>query len=631
MPPRPPPPRRPKKIAEFIQRINAEPGGFRALNQAELRKEIAAKAQQDEAKDEIEMEDAPEAEGGVKPKDILAARDELLRNIHSAHQSSMLTLDFISLLISKENPAQATSTLSQGLRSMVGIGTLGSTKLVAPTHLSKSRVPENKMMAIGKRLVDLHRAADTALSTAEKMRQEISLETKYWAEVLAVSEDGWATFRLPNERHTMGVRFGFSSAAPEFKAHGVAPMRRAADGTVRLEFGAMGGASKRVRVTISHQDKVVGQSYLPPPLPEDAPLHSRVVEASNSIFAQELWHELNREGRTLLARNVLLERSAVVCPLGASRTISFRLVTLGQSDAADPGVSGPEDEYAETINTALWLLLANAHRQSAARRSEPLPRGANRGPPQPYPILLPILSYLQHEKTLEQCTRSLAALASVLRSAGVDSSYTVTELPLAAYAATVSDSVLAALLNPPPVQFDLTITPESRLRILTRTTPQLGMTFWVYPLPPIQDGEQNPLAILFPPVAGDPFYDNTTDLFWYLYDAVPRALAFHYLKAAVQQSDPSVTADSQDPPTWVLHANGRSLVDYDTEEYGIEFGFELDEERGDPELYALAHLREGGEDATKAWTWPLNVGKGEEKSGDLGEIVKQVLSCGPES
>jgi mediator of RNA polymerase II transcription subunit 17 len=51
---------------------------------------------------------------------------------------------------------------------------------------------------------------DSILASASRLEKEIELETRYWQQVLAVSENGWSVCRLPNEKHTLGVRFGFS-------------------------------------------------------------------------------------------------------------------------------------------------------------------------------------------------------------------------------------------------------------------------------------------------------------------------------------------------------------------------------------------------------------------------------------
>ncbi|GAB1311651.1 RNA polymerase II mediator complex subunit [Madurella fahalii] len=618
--PRPSLDRGPQNVSEFIRRVNADPGGFRGLDSADLRRQIDARHNDpDREDDDVDMAGAAsEADSdATETKDVVAARDDILRAIHMTHQTSMFALDFISLLLSKENPAQAVTTFSHGLREMVGVGTLGATMLQTPTPLTLSRVPDNKMVAIGKRLVDLNKAADTALVASKRLQQEIGSETKYWSEVLSVSQEGWRTFRLPHEPHTMGVKFGFSNTAPEFKANGIAPMRRAEDGSVRLEHGKMGGGSKRIQVSILENGLVVGRSSLPPPLAADAPLQDRVKESRDTIFAQELWHEINREGRTVLSRHVRLDKSAVSCALDDTRTISFRLATLGEADDAGPEPAGPQDAIAEALYLMLCLLLSAAHRTNELRRSEP---SANRGPPPPYSLLTPIVSYYEFDKNIQQFVQFITAFANVLRSAGLPASIAMKEPPLTAPPGETASLALAAiLLRPPVVQFDLTITPESRLRILLKPSPQYGAQFTVHCLPPSQPGSQNPLASLCSP-AGDEF-DRIKELCWYLCRAVPRALTAHYHKTVAA---PAVNGQSPPaPPSWAVHTSNAGLVDYKTREHKIHFDFSPSPDTADrrPALRVKADFLDAGKKVHSEWTW-----HGLQGEANLDEIVRHVLS-----
>ncbi|KAK0613101.1 subunit 17 of mediator complex-domain-containing protein [Bombardia bombarda] len=584
-----------QSIAEFIQRINAEPGGFRELNEDDLRQSLATAEPDDQgADDDVDMleEGSEPEEAALKEVNLLAARDELQQNILTAQGTALLTLDFISLLLSKEIPSQNAATISTELHNMVGAGVLGATVLWAPTPLTRSRVPEDKMMAIGKRLIEINKAADTALSAAERLRKEIILETKYWAEVLAVSEKGWSAFRLPQEPHTMGVKYGFSNAAPDFRAHSVAPMRRAEDGTVRLECGRLGGDSKRLRVTITRNATVVGQSSLPLPLPEDAPLEDRVREARDTIFAQELWHELNREGRNLLSNNVRLEKSAVTYAADSATTIAFQLVPSDRGDSRSVQNPGSEDDIAETINL---------------------------GSPPPYSLLLPVITYYQHEKTIQRCMDFLSVLSRVLRSAGLDTSLVITEPPIT-----------------PPAGFDLAITPDSRLRIIAKPSSLFGTRFLVYPLPSARAPDApNPLIRWFPSASpeirtpggfADGFYDGTKKLFWYLLNAVPRALTLHYAPITKELRSGAGMTD-REPTNWVIHFTGKALVDDDVELLGVRFDFPLDYATGYPELHVAGDFSEGGKPVHMEWSWtPASSleGGGE----NLENIVRQVLSRG---
>ncbi|KAL2183135.1 hypothetical protein L209DRAFT_767300 [Thermothelomyces heterothallicus CBS 203.75] len=683
--PRTAPQQGPRSISEFIQRANAQPGGFRALNWADVRRELEA-SQNGGGDHDVDMTgDGSEADSeSAETKDIAAAREEILRAIHQTHQISMFALDFVSLLLSKENPALAVSTLSPGLRDMVGIGTLGATMLNAPTPVAQSRVPDHKMVSIGKRLMDLNRAADTALATSKRLQREIDLETKYWSEVLGVGEGGWQTFRLPHEPQTLAVKFGFSNTAPEFKASGIAPLRRAEDGSVRLEHGVMGRGSKRIQVKILERGVVVGKSSLPPPLPPDAPLQDRVKESRDTVFAQELWYEVNREARSGLDDIVRIGKSTATYDLDPATSISLQLVTLGEEDATAEEQTGPQDAWADAVSVILGLLLTNAHRVNELKRSEPT---FKKGPSPPYFILRPLIAYHRYSQSVQECAEFLSALISVLRSAGVASSVAMREPPLAlspGNSRTVtpaSTSLATLLLKPPAVHFDLTITPTSRLRILLKPALLSGASYAVSMLPPLQQPSQpphstavNPLPAFCPAASEDYLY--LPQLVTYLCEAVPCALAAAYFEravtlpgrqraaAAAQATQDDSAADQeggqQQGPRegealWGMDVLGKGIVDLDTGgEYGVHFDIVREEHDGDHkaagagrlELRVKADYLEptagegemvggvgagggggggGGGGAKKVhreWRWP---GAGE----SVGVVVKQVLSNGP--
>lgn len=121
----------------------------------------------------------------------------------------MLTLDSLSLLLSKQSPTQASLTLSQQLRDMVGIGTLGADKLDEPT-INPSKAKDEEEVALGWTLMQINQARDAAEEAGKLLQREVEAENRYWEDVVAVKTSGWAICRVPNERHTLGVKFGFS-------------------------------------------------------------------------------------------------------------------------------------------------------------------------------------------------------------------------------------------------------------------------------------------------------------------------------------------------------------------------------------------------------------------------------------
>lgn len=120
----------------------------------------------------------------------------------------MVALDFVSLLLSKDTPVQASLSISTALREAVSLGTLGADK-VHDSRIKKLQKQDNRRIAKGWKLQSLAETVESIIASATRLESEIEKETKYWEQVLEVSDKGWAICNLPQERHTLGVRFGF--------------------------------------------------------------------------------------------------------------------------------------------------------------------------------------------------------------------------------------------------------------------------------------------------------------------------------------------------------------------------------------------------------------------------------------
>jgi mediator of RNA polymerase II transcription subunit 17 len=81
---------------------------------------------------------------------------------------------------------------------------------IQASRVTDAQKEDNRRVAKGWKIQNLNKTVDTILESATRLEKEMETETKYWEQVLAVSDSGWAVCRLPNEKHTLGVRFGFS-------------------------------------------------------------------------------------------------------------------------------------------------------------------------------------------------------------------------------------------------------------------------------------------------------------------------------------------------------------------------------------------------------------------------------------
>lgn len=549
----------------------------------------------------------------------------------------MLALDFVSLLLTKEDAAQAGMSLSPTLRDLVGFGVLGADKL-AKSNITEARLQDHKTVATGWKFADIDRTVDSLLTSATRLQKEMTVEATYWREVLAVSEKGWTVTHVPNEPQNLGVRYGFSEAASDFRSTSLAPMRRSEDGSVELDCGTILGESKRLLVTLEKNGNVVGRSSLPKPLPEGAALADVVLEARNTIFAQELWHEMNREGRLLLSYGVCIEHGTLSYGVDKKSRIVFSLHPLERNLDEQPWRSLPEDYHAEALSAGLHQLLAYAHRVNNQRRSRTNPRNRNQTAAiQPYQILRPVLAHVQHEKSVDEITRFVSDLITILQSTGITTAmFKLTEPPIApdlgASRSATPEALIMSLLRPLECQFEINITPEARLLIHCQTALKgfISTTFQIYFLPPAP-GEMSILQAIYPPSE----FSNRDgymlpDLKYYLQQAVARVLADRASKSALHIAPSAAPADEETKPNWIKSVSGAGLINVNGENEEVTFDVavpEVDGEARHPELrvhgkWNTAQL----EPAQRTWTWTVGDALQGLKQETLEQVVRDVVT-----
>ena len=125
-----------------------------------------------------------------------------------AQMEAMFALDFVSLILSKHAPRQAETSISAFLKQAVPLGSLNS-EVVNPPPKPESAIQDAKAVSRGWRLQSFDAAANKLLKSASRLEAEVASETRYWSEVLAVKDKGWKMCRLPRERQSLGVQYGF--------------------------------------------------------------------------------------------------------------------------------------------------------------------------------------------------------------------------------------------------------------------------------------------------------------------------------------------------------------------------------------------------------------------------------------
>jgi mediator of RNA polymerase II transcription subunit 17, fungi type len=552
----------------------------------------------------------------------------------------MMSLEFVSLLLSKETPVQASLTLSKALRDLVGIGTLGST-LVNTTNVNAVREEDNRDVAIGWTLLSVEKTRDAAIQAQMSLMKEVELEATYWDDVLAVSQNGWSVCRLPQQRNVLGVRFGFSEASPEFRNNSFAPMRRGTDGRVELDLGRVGGGCQRIVVTLERDGKVTGRTTASMPFNSETSLEAKVLEARNTIFSQELWHELHRESHTLASYGVKTDGSSLIYKTGAGDTIRLELVTLGSDES--PSEATSESHLAEAIHLCLHILLSYCHRQNETSRLRPtLPRLNRSRVYNQTHLIRPMIARITHQQSVSDLISFVGDLTKILRQSGQrDASFVLTTSPYPttkllnttgdkghASAAQALGSVLQA---PTDFQVELTLTTESRISIKARTflMPQTATLYHAHLLPPLNSTPEtpttNPLRVSCPPFEGG--YPDLNGLLYYLRLATTRALADHFLAvvAATPKGIGGGTNGSDSSP-WIKNVRGDSIRDMDLEKMDIRF--DLGQKDGQPILEMRAVWPVERARHTEVWNWrPNQSGSGDVSGKTMLEVVTEVAKA----
>ncbi|KAL8822989.1 MAG: hypothetical protein Q9191_006290 [Dirinaria sp. TL-2023a] len=381
-------------LSFLIARINEQRGSFRSVTEDVLEKEIreGEAAQSDDAEETaVEAEDAQS-----RREDVVAAREEILRH--------------------------AQQTLSPYIRNSLSLGVLGADMVQEPPKTDAEK-HNNSLVSVGLKLQSLNSTADYLLESATRLEREIEFETKYWEQLLAVKDSGWSLCRLPNEKHTLGVKYGFGEAYSDFRDRGLAALRREVDGEVRLDRGPR-SSDRTLRVQVVQKGKVLDSSVLLnhaesdiEGVIEDQPIAKQILQARNSVYDEELHSELLREARTLVNQGVKCAGERIQLPYEGDKWIHIDLV----DDEDQPNEEARDNSgITNAIAIALRILLSHAHRQNLHRRSQPPPPIIDTKPPRPfYAILKPIIEHMRHRANLQSVTELLVEQTSSFQKAGV--------------------------------------------------------------------------------------------------------------------------------------------------------------------------------------------------------------------
>lgn len=418
-------------------------------------------------------------------------------------------------------------------------------------------------------------------------------------------------------------------ASAEFKRNGLAPIRRGEDGVANLDIGRLGGTPERLVVTYERNGKVVGRAA--PQEADSDDLVARVLGARNTIFAQELWHELTREARSLAAYDVRLDDDKrLICDIDSESRIIVELLPIddcqqhSESSTADDA-SLPENTMAQAISITLHILLTYAHRCNELLRIRPLPPHIPRTRGQQiYTLLRPIIARLLYARSTQACTETVGALVRALRGAGISAAKFIlrTPQPTVADFATAGPNQSSAAVNlvrnmlaPTDFAIELHLLPGVSLTVRGRTY-LIPVTATYYHV--LAPGDAAVHEICAPYGDGYPDLRALAD---YLHIAAAKALATHYL-ARLKASG--------DGRAWALGVQGTRIRDaqnFDAAQldFAIQASGEETKITASRVVGVSSTLSESDAkpEAGKTWTWTSSKETSDKES--LDSVVDEVL------
>ncbi|KAF2204824.1 hypothetical protein GQ43DRAFT_363773 [Delitschia confertaspora ATCC 74209] len=419
----------PAEIAQQLYLLGVQRGNFRNITEDALQNEIETHVliQEDAQGQHEEGHDKKPQNKKERLKEIDEIKQKMSMELTNALFYARAGLDLIALALSKGNPRVTDQFLSPPIKQLnvpreaFGLASAREEE-VGPTEERKREI-----LAKGTRMKALESSANNILKAAMQLETEVRKETKYWDQVLSISEKGWALRRLRRDvKHSpLAVRYGYTEVSDHFRHREIAPLRMGEDGSIMLD-PALTQRPKTIRVRISEDGNITGASSLPR-LDEalDQPIEKLIQLARDSLFEEEIYYEISMETRQLLSHGVELRNSIVHLPApkfgnrSVSRTILIdcvdRVEQLSQSS------NNSQDSLARNVAEALRILLSHEHRMRLHRRSRiPPPLSQRKQQTPPPPLLRTILSCFQHLSAVDALKGYLGRTLRTLSSAGLE-------------------------------------------------------------------------------------------------------------------------------------------------------------------------------------------------------------------
>ncbi|KAF2865881.1 subunit 17 of mediator complex-domain-containing protein [Massariosphaeria phaeospora] len=437
-------------IHSQIGQLAAERGHLRGITEKALHEEIATGK---DAPKETTGQDEEDGEAATHEKknepttiekleDIFRAKVDMVSALNVVAWNAAGALDLVALMLSRDPTKVLDNSFSAHFKAQnVPKGAFGVDRGTPPDrsdqHDESLRNAEDErrhqLVARGSSMDALDWATDNILKAATELETGVRKETKYWAEIMSISEKGWSIQRSRRGvRHApFAVRYGHSEASDHFKARGLAPLRMDRDGSIILD-PALALKPKVLRVRISDHGRVTGTSKLPSKGEvTELALENSIQLARDSFFEEDLYHEMCLESRQLVAYGVEIRDSAIhIVSPSLSNPATHRTIMIDcilREETSQGSHEQPLDWLAQNVAEALRFLLAHEHRMRRFQRSQlPHPLTQQKRTTRTPPLLRTLLSVFSHVNAVNSVSAYLAVLARTFSSAGIGCSLQVT-------------------------------------------------------------------------------------------------------------------------------------------------------------------------------------------------------------
>lgn len=452
----------------IIHGIIKEYGPFNELSEEKLLKLIEKESQNrtedtTNANDETYEETigTKEDEFNSGPNDeflFYQNRDEILKYVREALGSSMLSLDFVSLLLSSVRPAAGSSSMSPHLKQNIKIGSLSCDRIVTnvadPEEHDRQSNIESMTVGRGWKLQSLQKSGNLVKDAVSQLTKDLEEENTYWNEVSDVLASNelitTVTTSIPGtpinfskhgsslrQRKVLAVKYGYGDSGSDFFDTGIAILQKGENGHVMFEklnenerektWGGQKIVSVKIFKKATHSNatpELVGQSdsygTLKRNLIENA--DSFVSKVKNSrffIFENELFWHLMKEAASLITAKVSVVDSCVRADL-FDYYIELEAIDVESDILKTPTPDLPENHRADQMIKFFRLLLcANNYKNIQKLRIPPVALGKeSTAQKSKHGVLIrPVIMYTKHNYMIEKFKDILSTLLVEL---GVD-------------------------------------------------------------------------------------------------------------------------------------------------------------------------------------------------------------------